>query len=143
MKVSVWYPRGILLAVIGSGLCWWGIFAAAQQPAKWFHHQKRSDASPPIAQPAMPAPDTTSPPSVIVEMDPREIVARDFLRRQAVQLRADLAKYPGLHDQIEALGADILGLSRMSVADPDYPARFSEFYTSLRALYALEKDDAI
>jgi hypothetical protein len=136
MKVTIQYPRGIFLALIGGAIGWGSILlAAAPVYAKWGRHKP---ASPSITPTPAPMPD-----SFAIEMDPRELIARQYLAKTARRLRDDLKTYPQFTPQITQLADDIQGLANLSVADPSYPERFAAFRASLRTLWALEGYDAI
>jgi hypothetical protein len=138
MKVTIQYPRGIFLALIGGAIGWGSILlAAAPVYAKW--GKGKHTEPPPVV--VAPMPSDASP--FAIEMDPREMIARQYLAKTARRLRDDLKTYPQFTPQISQLADDIQGLAGLSVADPTYPERFAAFRASLKTLWALEGYDAI
>jgi hypothetical protein len=131
MKVTIWYPRGVLLAVVGGAACWLGIAALAVPAFAKLHKHDR-----PLVKPDAPF-------SIEPAPDPREIPARQYLAKQAERLREDLKTYPQFRAQIGSLADDIQVLAGMSVTDPEYAARFAGFHASLVSLWALEGCEAI
>ena len=78
-----------------------------------------------------------------IEPDPRGARVHLYLEKKRVQLRTDLADYPGFKGLIDAIERDISGLELMDVGDPAYAEKFAQFHASLSSLWELEGRDAI